>query len=417
MNRRRAQRSFRSWYLYLFAAIAIASIAFGVSELGTATGSTTRTSTEVVTAASGVVQTTVSGSGNVEPTVDDAVNFATSGTLKTIDVKVGQRVKKGQLIATLDPSSAELTLQEAEETLTAANDSLTEAEDGTTSTSSGSGSSKSTTTTTSASAIEQAKAQVESDESTVTADEKAVDETKLYSPVTGTIASTAGDAIGSEISGGSSSSSASTASSATSAASSTGSSTTSSSGFVTVINSKTLTMTVSLSEDDISSVKVGQIATVDMTALSGVELAAKVTSISPLGTESDDVTSYDVTVTTTQSNAKVLPGMSATAEIVTGQQQGVTLPTEAISRDTVELYKNGKTSAQAVTVGLEGTSRAVITSGLKAGQEVEVTVSLPSLGTSTTSTTSTTSGFPTGAGGGAALSGTGGAGRFGGGAP
>ena len=37
-----------------------------------------------------------------------------------------------------------------------------------------------------------------------------------------------------------------------------------------------MTMTVSLSEDDISSVKVGQIATVSITALSGVELAGHV---------------------------------------------------------------------------------------------------------------------------------------------
>lgn len=423
MNRRRGRRSLRPWYLYLFGAIAIAFVAFGVSELGTATGSTTRRSTEVVTAENGVVQTSVSGTGNVEPTIDDAVNFATSGTLKTIDVKVGEHVRKGQLIATLDPTSAELTLEQAQETLTAAEDSLTEEEDGdsSSSSSSSSGSTKSDTGTSttsskpSASEIEQAEAQIQSDEATVTADQKALDETKLYAPVSGTIASTAGDAIGDEISGGSSSSASSAASSASSSG---GSSSTSSTGFVTIINSRTLTMTVSLSEDDISEVKVGQIATVDMTALSGVELAAKVTSISPLGTTSDDVTSYDVTVTTTQSNAKVLPGMSATAEIVTDQQQGVTLPTEAITGDTVQLYKDGRTTTQAVTVGLRGTSRAVVTSGLAAGDEVKVTVTLPSLGTGNSSTTSTTSATGgTSFGGGGFPGATGGAGSFGGGAP
>ena len=58
-----------------------------------------------------------------------------------------------------------------------------------------------------------------------------------------------------------------------------------------------MTMTVSLSEDDISSVKVGQMATVSITALSGVELAGHVTSISPLGSDSDGVVSYDATLT------------------------------------------------------------------------------------------------------------------------
>jgi len=184
-------------------------------------------------------------------------------------------------------------------------------------------------------------------------------------------------------------------------------------------------MTVSLSEDDITSVKVGQIATVSITALSGVELAGKVTSISPIGTESDDVVSYDATVTIYQSNSKVLPGMSATASIITGQAQGVTLPTDAVtgngSTGTVQLVKDGKTVSQPVTVGLKGTSRDVITSGLSAGDQVQVTITLPALGTSTTSTTSATSatgGFGGGAGGFAGLRaefGGGGGGGFGGG--
>jgi multidrug efflux pump subunit AcrA (membrane-fusion protein) len=132
-----------------------------------------------------------------------------------------------------------------------------------------------------------------------------------------------------------------------------------------------MTMTVSVSESDISSIKVGQIATVSLTALSGVELAGRVTAISPLGTTSSGVVSYDVTVTIYQYNPKVLPGMSATAEIVTGQAQGVTLPTDAVTGSTVDLDTNGKITTQDVTVGLKGSSREVIDSGLKAGQEVQ----------------------------------------------
>jgi multidrug efflux pump subunit AcrA (membrane-fusion protein) len=172
-----------------------------------------------------------------------------------------------------------------------------------------------------------------------------------------------------------------------------------------------MTMTVSLSESDISSVKVGQIATVSLSALSGVELGGKVTAISPLGSSSNGVVSYEVGITVYQYNPKVLPGMSATATIVTGQAQGVTLPTQAVSGNTVELDTNGKITSQTVTVGLKGTSREVIESGLKAGQQVQITITLPALGTSTTSSSSgssTSSGF-----GGRA--GFGGGGGFGGG--
>ena len=57
-----------------------------------------------------------------------------------------------------------------------------------------------------------------------------------------------------------------------------------------------MTMTVAFSESDISKIKVGQPATVTLEALSGVELAAHVSSISTLGTTSSSVVSYDATL-------------------------------------------------------------------------------------------------------------------------
>ena len=78
--------------------------------------------------------------------------------------------------------------------------------------------------------------------------------------------------------------------------------------------------------------------------------------------------------------------MSATATIVTEQAQGVTVPNQAITGSgtsgTVELVKDGKATPQTVVVGLKGSSRSQIVSGLKAGQQVQITITLPSLGTS-----------------------------------
>jgi len=404
MTRRRTTRSTRPWYLYLLAAIATAAIVLGVSSLGAPATSSARTSKEVVAAADGVVQNTVSGSGNVEPGVEDEVNFETSGTLTSVRVKVGQHVKKGQLLGTLDASSAELTLAGARATLTSAEDQLTSAQDdesskdssASTSTSATGTSTTASSSASSASTIDSDEVQIKDDEATVTSDEQAVAETKLYAPVSGTVAATAGDTVGESVSaatdssGGSDSSSSSSTTTGSSATSSS-----SSSAFAEIINSKTMTMTVSLSESDISSIKVGQSATVSFTALSGVELAARVTSISPLGTEDDDVVSYDATLTIYQENAKVLPGMSATAAIITSQAQGVTVPTEAVTdasgtSGTVKVEQNGKTVSKQVVIGLKGTDRDQIISGLKAGQDVVITETLPSLGSSS-STTSTTS--------------------------
>ncbi len=83
----------------------------------------------------------------------------------------------------------------------------------------------------------------------------------------------------------------------------------------------------------------------------------------------------------------------------------MTVPSEAVtgsgSDATVELVKGGKVTAQPVVVGLKGTSRSQIVSGLKSGQEVQITITLPSLGTSssTSSTTSSESPFGGGTGG------------------
>ena len=150
-----------------------------------------------------------------------------------------------------------------------------------------------------------------------------------------------------------------------------------------IVNASQMTMTVAFSESDITKVKVGQSATVSLDALSGVELAAHVSSISMLGTSSNGVVSYDATMTLDQSDSQVRPGMSASATVVVKQAQGVNLPNSAISGNgslsTVSLLKNGKQVSTQVAVGLKGDSRTQIVSGLSAGQQVVVTTTLPAL--------------------------------------
>ncbi len=408
----------RPWYVVMLAVLAAGVIVSGITQLGAPATSSARTSTEDVTAQDGVVQATVSGSGTVEPGVDDALNFGTSGPLQSVEVKVGQHVKKGQLIATLNPSAAQLTLAEAQASLAVAQSDLTALEDASsTPTGSAAAGSKATPTTRvsgpsagsgataakpTAAQIQQAQVQVDAAQAAVDADQQALAGTRLYAPATGIIAALAGDSIGQVIgtgaSGGAGKSAASAAASGTSG---TTSGSGSSSGFAELINDSTMVMTVALSENEVSSVKVGQVATVSITALSGVELAGRVSSISPLGSDSGGVVTYNATITVSQSNPKVLPGMSATATIVTSQAQGVTLPNDAIkgrgSAATVELVQGGKVTPEPVVVGLQGGSRSQILSGLKSGQEVQVKITLPALGTTTSATAS--SGLPGSLGG------------------
>jgi membrane fusion protein, macrolide-specific efflux system len=465
----RRDRSRRPWFLYALAAVAVGVIVLAVTEIGAPTSSA-RTSKEIVTAGQGVVQSTVTGSGNVAAGTDVNVNFNTSGTLQDVYVHVGERVNGGQLLADLDPTAAQLSLNQAQESLTAAQDNLSclqgvtsdcgsgGSSGGSGSTASSSGASYSsstatveyaalhprttptsttpktkrsptptptrtvtvtvpsttraptttTATTPSPGSIASAQASVYAAQTSLHTAETALTNTKLYAPVSGTIASlsslTAGDAVSGGGSGSSSSSGSSLSSSgssgtgttagslggsSSSGSSGSGSSGSSGSGFAEIVNTNTLTMTVAFSESDISKVHVGQPATVTLDALPGVELAAHVSSISLVGTTSSSVVSYDSTLTLDQNDSRVKPGMSASASVIVAQAHGVTVPNQALSGSgslaTVNLMKNGKTVSQQVVVGLRGDTRTQIISGLKAGDQVVITIALPSL--SSTSTT------------------------------
>jgi macrolide-specific efflux system membrane fusion protein len=441
----------RPWYLYLLAAVGVVLAVLAFAEIGPP-ASSARTSTQIVTAEQGVVQSTVTGSGNVEAGTDINANFQTSGTLSNVYVHVGQHVEKGQLLATLNQSSAQLTLHQAEQNLIAAEAQLSTAESGaststgsTTAGSSGSsGSSSSSSTTSSAASVASAQAAVDGAQASVDNARTSLNNTNLYAPTSGTIASLAGLSPGDVVSAGSTgnastsstSSGSGTSSSGSSAGGSSGtatgslggsgsstsssSSATASSPFVEIVNTGTMKMTVAFSQSDVNKLKVGQAATVTPDALSGVQLGAHVTAISPVGTTSSNVVSYNATLTLDQNDSGVKPGMSASAAVIVAQAQGVTVPNAALSASgslaTVTVQRNGKQTQQQVVVGLRGNSRTQIVSGLSAGEQVVIKTTLPPLGSATTSTTNGSSGTLGGTGARPGGFGGAGGGGFGGGA-
>lgn len=168
-------------------------------------------------------------------------------------------------------------------------------------------------------------------------------------------------------------------------------------------------LVVPLSESEIGNVKVGQIATVTIEALNGRKVAAHVREVAILSTSNSGVVSYDVTFELDQLEAGIKPGMSASAEVVVKQAEGVNVPTAAISADTVTVVRGGKDLRQRVVTGLAGNSSTIILSGLKVGE----TIVLPST-TSTSSLSSLLSRRSGGLGAGGGLGGgfAGGGGAF-----
>ncbi len=520
------KRTGSPWLNYLLGLLCVGAIVAAILLVGPASGSTTAV-TRTAKAAEGVVQSTVSGSGNLQPASQLNLGFKTSGTVTKINVAQGQYVTEGKLIAELNPQSAEVTLEQSKATLLSAEANLAKEEEtdgeGTTgsggsgtggasataasvhpadtekepesapstvpsatstelthtttapnttsaepthtttskttaptskqeesrssgsrssgSSSNGSESSGSSSKATISAATREAnlasaRAAVKSDQLTVQSDEEAVGATKLYAPQSGTIVSLSGQ-VGEVVSGsgttkassGSSSSSSGSDSSATGSSAATGrsasgasssssagsgSSTSSSSAFAVLSDLSSMQLVVALSESEIGNVKVGQIATVTVEALEGrtqggtssgaqaSKLAAHVSEVATLSTSSSGVVSYDVTFQLDQMEAGLKPGMSATAEVVVKQAEGVNVPTTAISADSVTVVRGGKDVRQRVVTGLAGNTSTIVLSGLKAGE----TVVLPAA-TSTSSSASLTSRLSRLAGGGGGLGGGG----------
>lgn len=149
------------------------------------------------------------------------------------------------------------------------------------------------------------------------------------------------------------------------------------SGAAITMNSNDLQVSTSVVESDVSSIKVGQQASVTIGALDAT-LNGKVTSIDPVGTSSgsNGVVSFAVKVALDAPPTGLLPGMSADVTITAASATGVlSIPSRALSGTagayTVRVVAaDGSVSTQPVEVGLVTASLAEIKSGLQAGDRV-----------------------------------------------
>jgi membrane fusion protein, macrolide-specific efflux system len=420
------------------AAIAVLAVVLAVTAVGSPSAAPA-VATRTVTVGRGVVQQTVSGSGNLEPGGQANLDFSTSGELTHLYVSVGSHVVEGQLLAQIDPSEQQVALAQAQASLQSAQDALDAAQTAATA------ATAATTTTTPAArggasqtgqagggsstlSVAAATADVESAQLAVTSAQQALDATKLFAPMPGTVTAingAVGDAVGPSGSQGASSDASSSSSSSPGASiarglgggggsSSASSSSQSSSALIVLSQLSHLTLDVSLTEADVGKVHVGQPATVTVDA-TGDELAGHVKSVGLLPSSSggsSGAVSYPVTIAVDQSSSTVRAGMSASASIVTAQASGLVVPSQAITAGSVTVSRDGKNVSQTVTTGLVGDSSTQVIGGVDDGEQLVVRSTTASATSSTTGSGATA--FP-GAAGGLARGGFGGGGFGGGG--
>lgn len=146
-----------------------------------------------------------------------------------------------------------------------------------------------------------------------------------------------------------------------------------------------LEMTLNVDELEILSIKEGQEATITADAIPNQTFRGVVTSVSKSGTTTGGTTTYPVTIRIDEMG-DLLPGMNATAEIVTeSAEDTLSVPNEAIVRGSYVLVtKDSPSAANAddsmtapegyvyvkVTTGVSDDDYIAVTSGLQAGDTV-----------------------------------------------
>jgi HlyD family secretion protein len=132
-------------------------------------------------------------------------------------------------------------------------------------------------------------------------------------------------------------------------------------------------------EADIAHVYMGQPARIKVESFRDRLFNGKVTKISPMGVEKDNVTTFEVRVSINNAGGELKAQMTANAEIMLDEHKGVlTVPENAVSYDkeknaTVDVpdkHQKDGTRKVSVKVGLSNGSVTEILSGLKEGDQV-----------------------------------------------
>jgi HlyD family secretion protein len=343
----------------------------------------------------------VVATGKVTPIVKVEVKSKASGIVKKLYVEYGDTVKQGQLLAQLDKIEIEAQVEQSRAALAAAEANLTSsqadferakvdaegpdvpmnkrayeraqsmAKDGVVSASALDDAQKNfdmsvnkqnvakAQVTVLKAKIAQAQAQVAQDQANLKQLEEQLSYTDIVSPMNGIVLSRdveVGDAV---------------------------------SSILVLGSSATLVMTIGdtsevyvkgkVDESDIGKVYLGQPARIKVESFKDKTFNGKVTKISPMGVEKDNVTTFEVRVSINNPGGELKAEMTANAEIILDEHKGVLqIPEGAIMYDkdkkaSVEIpdtkEKDGKKKIP-VEIGISNGAKTELLKGLKEGDQV-----------------------------------------------
>ncbi len=336
----------------------------------------------------GTITTAISGSGNVVVDQLATVDPTITGTVANVVVNIGDKVKKGQLLFTIindnlttSTMQSLVSLQNAQMAVSQAKTNLINAKNGGTETE-----------------RDRNLLKVKIDVATQSLDvaqlnyKNALSDSakrQVTSPIDGTV-----NAIniknGDDLSRLSSSNS--------------------SQAPIIIGDLNTLKAQVQVNEVDISNVSLGQKVMMTYSAVDDLMVSGKVEKMDSLGTITQGVVNYNVTIGMDTLDSRLRPGMSVSAKIITDVKQDViTVPNGALKVQGNKTYVevlNSKTNVpeqRTIEIGIANNTDTEIVSGINVGDAVVTQTIDPNAKTTTSSTNS----------GGLRLPGFGGGGRGG----
>jgi membrane fusion protein, macrolide-specific efflux system len=353
-------RSRRRYLVIGAAVVLIVGLALGLG-LGLTGGSSATgivVSTQIVKATTGTIKETVAASGTLQPASQANLSFGVSGVVTAVDIKAGQTVTAGQVLATVGTAALQADVDSAQAQLEAAQARVTSDKEA----------------SAEATQIDSDEASVTSAESSLSTAQADLADASLTSTIAGTVASVS-LAVGQQVTGSGSGSSGFGATSAASSVASSSSTSSSSSAQVVVISTNSFIVNTTVDDTEIGELAQGDQATITPTGATTLDFGT-VASIGLIATESSDVATFPVVIDVTGDPTGLYAGATAGISIIVKQLNNVVeVPTAAITystsgQATVTEVKNGAHVSQPVTVGQAESGETQITSGLSPGDKV-----------------------------------------------
>jgi len=139
---------------------------------------------------------------------------------------------------------------------------------------------------------------------------------------------------------------------------------------------------------DISNVAAGQKVTLKLDALDNYSATGRVEKVDALGTVTQGVVTYNVTIALDNLDERIKPQMSVSASIITDVKTDVlVVPSSSVKTEAnssyVEVLNNGNTpEKKTVQIGSSNATDTEIISGINAGDKVVIQTINPNLTTS-----------------------------------